>query len=64
MYFAERAESHAVLPAFILGLAVAKILQANREQQRRFRVLAFALLTPFFFLKSGLAGLWGVRPRA
>jgi Kef-type K+ transport system membrane component KefB len=54
MYFAERAESHAVLPAFILGLAVAKILQANREQQRRFRVVAFALLTPFFFIKSGM----------
>ena len=54
MYFAERAESHAVLPAFILGLAAAKILQANREQQRRFRVVAFALLTPFFFIKSGM----------
>jgi Kef-type K+ transport system membrane component KefB len=54
MYFAERAESHAVLPAFILGLAVAKILQSNREQQRRFRVVAFALLTPFFFIKSGM----------
>jgi len=54
MYFAERAESHAVLPAFVLGLAVAKILQANREQQRRFRVVAFALLTPFFFIKSGM----------
>lgn len=62
MYFAERAESHAVLPAFILGLAVAKILQANREQRRRFRVVAFALLTPFFFIKSGmnvsLAAVW------
>jgi Kef-type K+ transport system membrane component KefB len=54
MYFAERAQSHAVLPAFVLGLAVAKILQANREHQRRFRVVAFALLTPFFFIKSGM----------
>lgn len=54
MYFAQRAESHAVLPAFVLGLAVARILQANREQQRRFRVVAFALLTPFFFIKSGM----------
>ena len=54
MYFAERAESHAVFPAFVLGLAVAKVLQANREQQRRFRVVAFALLTPFFFIKSGM----------
>lgn len=54
MYFAQRAESHAVLPAFVLGLAAARILQANREQQRRFRVVAFALLTPFFFIKSGM----------
>jgi len=54
MYFADRAESHAVLPAFILGLAVAKILHAHRERQRRFRIVAFALLTPFFFIKSGM----------
>jgi Kef-type K+ transport system membrane component KefB len=54
IYFAERAESHAVLPAFVLGLAMAKILQASREQQRRLRVVAFALLTPFFFIKSGM----------
>lgn len=54
MYFADRAQSHAVLPAFILGLAVAKILQSHREEQRRFRVVAFAMLTPFFFIKSGM----------
>jgi Kef-type K+ transport system membrane component KefB len=54
MFFAERAESHAVLPAFILGLAVAHILAAHRVQQQRFRVVAFALLTPFFFIKSGM----------
>lgn len=53
MFFAQLAESHAVLPAFILGLAVARVFNANRETQRRFRVVAFALLTPFFFLKSG-----------
>ncbi len=54
MFFAERAQSHAVLPAFILGLALAKIFHGNRELQRRFRVVAFALLTPFFFLKGGM----------
>ncbi len=54
MYFADRAQSHAVLPVFILGLAVAKILHAHREEQRRFRVVTFALLTPFFFIKSGM----------
>jgi Kef-type K+ transport system membrane component KefB len=62
MYFASKAESHAVLPAFILGLAVARIFGQHREQQHRFRVVAFAFLTPFFFLKSGmnvsLAAVW------
>jgi len=62
MYFASKAESHAVLPAFILGLAVARIFGQHREQQQRFRVVAFAFLTPFFFLKSGmnvsLAAVW------
>jgi len=54
MYFAHLAESHAVLPAFILGLAVAKIFHSHREEQRRFRIVTFALLTPFFFIKSGM----------
>jgi len=54
MFFAERAQSHAVLPAFGLGLALAPIFHRHRELGRRFRVVAFALLTPFFFLKGGL----------
>jgi Kef-type K+ transport system membrane component KefB len=29
MYFAEKAQSHAVLPAFILGLGLAKILASS-----------------------------------
>src|SRR5256885_15679494 len=28
--------------------------QAHREEQKRLRVVAFAFLTPFFFLKGGL----------
>jgi Kef-type K+ transport system membrane component KefB len=54
MWTAELADSHAVLPAFLLGLAVAPIFREHREEQRRFRVVAFSLLTPFFFLKGGL----------
>lgn len=54
MFFAERAQSHAVLPAFVLGLALASIFHAQPELQRRFRVVAFAFLTPFFFLKGGM----------
>jgi Kef-type K+ transport system membrane component KefB len=54
MLFAELGQSHAVLPAFLFGLTMAHTLAAHRAQQRRLRVVAFALLTPFFFLKSGL----------
>ncbi len=62
MYLGERAQSHAVLPAFLLGLAVARIFERHRVEQQRFRVVAFALLTPFFFIRSGmnvsLAAVW------
>lgn len=54
MFFAEKAQSHAVLPAFVLGLALAHIFHQHPELTRRFRVVAFALLTPFFFLKGGM----------
>ena len=54
MFFAEKAQSHAVLPAFVLGLALARIFHEHPELTRRFRVVAFALLTPFFFLKGGM----------
>src|SRR5436309_8765031 len=54
MFFAEKAQSHAVLPAFVLGLGLAHIFHAYPQLTRRFRVVAFALLTPFFFLKGGM----------
>jgi Kef-type K+ transport system membrane component KefB len=54
MWTADLAKSHAVLPAFLLGLAVARVFQRNPEQHRRFRVVAFSLLTPFFFFRGGL----------
>ncbi|PYN75768.1 MAG: cation:proton antiporter [Candidatus Rokuibacteriota bacterium] len=54
MFFAEKAQSHAVLPAFVLGLALARTFHEHPELTRRFRVVAFALLTPFFFLKGGM----------
>ena len=54
MWTADLAKSHAVLPAFLLGLAVARVFRAHREQQKRFRVVAFSFLTPFFFVKGGM----------
>src|SRR5437773_2037561 len=54
MFFADKPQSHAVLPAFVLGLALARVFHEHPELTRRFRVVAFALLTPFFFLKGGM----------
>jgi len=54
MWTADLARSQAVLPAFLLGLAVSRIFARHPEQQRRFRVVAFSFLTPFFFLKGGM----------
>jgi Kef-type K+ transport system membrane component KefB len=55
MYVGRLADSHAVLPAFVLGLAVSSVFAAHRAEQRRFRVVAFAMLTPFFFIKAGMS---------
>lgn len=54
MWLGDKAHSHAVLPAFLLGLAVSRTLARHRSTQQRFRVVAFALLTPFFFIRSGM----------
>ena len=54
MWAADRARSHAVLPAFLLGLAVADVFKRHRAEQQRFRVVVFAFLTPIFFIKGGL----------
>jgi len=54
MVVADAANGHAVLPAFVLGLVMAKHYQRHRQEQERLRVVAFAFLTPFFFLRGGL----------
>jgi Kef-type K+ transport system membrane component KefB len=54
MVLADKANGHAVLPAFILGLVMARHYQEHRQEQERLRVVAFAFLTPFFFLRGGL----------
>jgi Kef-type K+ transport system membrane component KefB len=55
MWLGDRAHSHAVLPAFVLGLVLANHYVDHREEQVRLRVVAFAFLTPLFFLKGGLS---------
>jgi Kef-type K+ transport system membrane component KefB len=54
MVLADAAKGHAVLPAFVLGLVMARHYQEHRQEQQRLRVVAFAFLTPFFFLRGGL----------
>jgi len=54
MYLGDRANSQAALPAFVLGLAMSAHYTEHRQEQERMRVVAFAFLTPFFFLKGGM----------
>ena len=54
MYLGGEANSQAVLPVFVLGLAMSSHYETHRLEQERLRVVAFAFLTPFFFVKGGL----------
>jgi Kef-type K+ transport system membrane component KefB len=54
MVLADASNGHAVLPAFVLGLAMSRHFAQHRTQQERIRVVAFAFLTPFFFIRGGL----------
>jgi Kef-type K+ transport system membrane component KefB len=62
MWLGSRANSQAALPAFILGLVMSGHYVNHRQEQDRMRVVAFAFLTPFFFLKGGMnvstSALW------
>jgi len=55
MWLGGRANSQAALPAFILGLVMSSFYVRHRTEQERMRVVAFAFLTPFFFLKGGMS---------
>jgi len=47
------AGSEAVLPAYLVGMALAPTFLAERELPRRMQIIAFSILTPFYFLKAG-----------
>ena len=55
MWLGGKAESQAVLPAFLLGLSLSKHYARHRQEQERLRVVAFAFLTPLFFLRGGMS---------
>jgi len=54
MVLADASNGHAVLPAFVLGLVMSRHYKEHREEQKRIRIVAFAFLTPFFFIKGGM----------
>jgi Kef-type K+ transport system membrane component KefB len=47
------AKSEAVLPAYLIGIVLAPVFLKDRELMNRVRVIAFGILTPFYFLKAG-----------
>jgi Kef-type K+ transport system membrane component KefB len=59
---ATAAKSEAVLPAYLLGLVVAGVFLRDKTLVHRMRSIAFAIFTPFYFIKAGLyvslAALW------
>jgi len=50
---ANTAKSEAVLPAYLIGMVLAPIFLNDRDLMHRTRVIAFTVLTPFYFLKAG-----------
>jgi len=53
-WLATSAGSETVLPAYLIGLVTARAFVSERALLHRVRTVAFALLTPFYFLKAGL----------
>jgi Kef-type K+ transport system membrane component KefB len=47
------AGSEAVLPAYLVGMALAPAFLKDPELPHRMRIIAFPILTPFYFLKAG-----------
>lgn len=57
MYFARLGAGHAILPAFVLGLFMSKHFietSETRAVKNRLRTVAFAVITPIFFIVAGL----------
>jgi len=54
IYVSKLGSSHAILPAFVAGLVLSKIFNENRLLQRKLRIIAFAMITPFFFINGGI----------
>ncbi|HEX5471688.1 MAG TPA: cation:proton antiporter [Lacipirellulaceae bacterium] len=51
--FAMAVKSEAVLPAYVVGMALAPAFKQSPDLPMRLRVISFTALTPFYFLKAG-----------
>jgi len=47
------AGSEAVLPAYVIGMVLAKAVGRDHQLIRRLRTLSLGLLTPFYFIRAG-----------
>ena len=47
------ADSEAVLPAYLMGMVLARSVGKDHALVRRLRTLTFGLLTPFYFIRAG-----------
>jgi len=57
IYFANLGQEHAILPAFMLGLLMSKHFTESSETKivkNRLRTVAFAIITPLFFIVAGM----------
>jgi Kef-type K+ transport system membrane component KefB len=50
---ASMGKSEAVLPAYLVGMALAPFFEGQHDLQVRMRSICFAFLTPFYFIKAG-----------
>ncbi len=53
-WLANASGSEAVLPAYLIGLVAAGVFIKDKTVLHKMRTVAFAVLTPFYFLKAGM----------
>jgi len=57
IFFANLGESHAVLPAFVMGLVISKHFKEPRKTKlvrNKLRTVAYTMITPLFFIVGGM----------
>lgn len=52
-YLAVISGSEAVLPAYIIGMTMARFFNRYKETLHKMRAIVFAVFTPFYFIKAG-----------